>query len=363
MQNQIYFIDSKLNDYQAIINSLSSTDLYYIIDSTKDGLEQISNNLLNYSNLDSIHIYSHGSIGSLNIGNMIYDNTNISDYKIELENIGKSLSSTGDILLYGCNVGQDELGLNFINQIAQFTQADVASSNDLTGNRVLGGDWDLEVVSGVVETEAKMIVNYELTLGITNATPLTNGKTVSFDSSSSDNYYSFTLNSAGNILVSGSDGYGYSIDTVKIYNSNFAQVGSNFSVDGSTSTSLSAGIYYIQPIDSWGGSFSVSSNQMSGSTMSATPLTNGKTVSFDSSSSDNYYSFTLNSAGNILVSGSDGYGYSIDTVKIYNSNFAQVGSNFSVDGSTSTSLSAGIYYIQPIDSWGGSFSVSSNQMS
>ena len=117
MQNQIYFIDSKLNDYQAIINSLSSTDLYYLIDSTKDGLTQISNTLLNYSNLDSIHIYSHGDIGSLNIGNTIYDNTNISNYKIELENIGKSISSTGDILLYVWNVGQDELGLNFINQI------------------------------------------------------------------------------------------------------------------------------------------------------------------------------------------------------------------------------------------------------
>src|SRR5574344_991727 len=160
MKKQIYFIDTKLNDYQAIINSLSSTDLYYIIDSTKDGLAQISNTLLNYSNLDSIHIYSHGSIGSLNIGNMIYDNTNISDYKIELENIGKSLSSTGDILLYGCNVGQDEVGQKFINQIAAYTQADVAGSDDLTGNSNLGGDWDLEVSSGVVETQINSIKEY-----------------------------------------------------------------------------------------------------------------------------------------------------------------------------------------------------------
>jgi hypothetical protein len=44
---------------------------------------------------------------------------------------------------------------------------------------------------------------------ITNATPITNGQTVSFDESSADNYYSFTLNLAGNVLFSGSDGYGY----------------------------------------------------------------------------------------------------------------------------------------------------------
>ena len=49
MKKQIYFIDTKLNNYQTIINSLSSTDIYYLIDSTKDGLEQISNNLLTSS--------------------------------------------------------------------------------------------------------------------------------------------------------------------------------------------------------------------------------------------------------------------------------------------------------------------------
>ena len=157
MPNQIYFIDSKLNNYQTIIDSLASTDIYYLIDSSSDGLVQISNILLNYSNLDSIHVYSHGDIGSLNIGNTVYDNTNISNYKIELENIGKSLSSTGDILLYGCNVGQDEVGKNFINQIAQFSQADVAASDDLTGNSNFGGDWDLEVKSGIIEASVKPI--------------------------------------------------------------------------------------------------------------------------------------------------------------------------------------------------------------
>ncbi len=98
---------------------------------------------------------------------------------------------------------------------------------------------------------------------ITNATPLTNGQTISFDSSSADNYYSFTLNSAGNALFSGSDAYGYSIDSLKIYNSSFAQV-DYFSVSGSTSKSLSAGTYYVQAIDSYDGSFSVYSTVMSG---------------------------------------------------------------------------------------------------
>ena len=152
MPTQIYFIDTKLDNYQTIINSLASTDKYFLIDSSSDGLTQISNIVSSYKDIDSIHIFSHGSIGAINLGNTIYSNENISLYETQLQAIGSSLTSSGDIFLYGCNVGQDELGLNFINQIAQFTQADVASSNDLTGNRVLGGDWDLEVRSGIVET-------------------------------------------------------------------------------------------------------------------------------------------------------------------------------------------------------------------
>lgn len=41
-------------------------------------------------------------------------------------------------------------------------------------------------------------------------------------------------------------------------------------------------------------------------------LINTQTVKFDSSPADNYYSFTMNQAGNILVSGDDIYGNFIE---------------------------------------------------
>jgi hypothetical protein len=55
---KIYYIITSPIKY---INGLSSTDKYYLIDSLSDGLTQISNILSNYSNLDSIQIYSHYS--------------------------------------------------------------------------------------------------------------------------------------------------------------------------------------------------------------------------------------------------------------------------------------------------------------
>jgi len=47
---------------------------------------------------------------------------------------------SGDILLYGCNVGAGAEGLAFVESVARLSQADVAASDDVTGSAALGGD-------------------------------------------------------------------------------------------------------------------------------------------------------------------------------------------------------------------------------
>lgn len=167
MSNSLYFIDTSLSDYQSIICSLASTDTYYLINSDSDGLSQMASILSDYSGLDSIHVFSHGSIGSLNLGNTIYDQNNIAAYQSTLSSIGNSLSATGDILLYGCNVGQGVEGQAYIDTIATYTGADVAASDDLTGNT---GDWTLETQSGSVETATRVLDTYDHTLATITGT-------------------------------------------------------------------------------------------------------------------------------------------------------------------------------------------------
>jgi hypothetical protein len=88
--------------------------------------------------LDSIQIFSHGSVGAIQIGTGELSNQNIADYQSQLVAIGSSLAETGDILLYGCNVAQRDEGQKFINALATKTGADVAASTDLTGSADLG---------------------------------------------------------------------------------------------------------------------------------------------------------------------------------------------------------------------------------
>ena len=76
----------------------------------------------------------------------------MTQYADALSQIGSSLTESGDLMLYGCDVAQGEIGQAFISALATATDADVAASNDRTGDAGLGGDWVLESKSGEVGT-------------------------------------------------------------------------------------------------------------------------------------------------------------------------------------------------------------------
>ena len=149
----IVFIDTAVPDYQTLIAGLPDNSTYFVLDAQKDGVEQIEQALAGYSNLDSIQILSHGTQGSLYLGNAVLSNNTLKKYQEQLASIGSHLKDTGDILLYGCNVAQGDAGLQFIDVLAKATGADVAASNDITGSAALGGDWLLETNTGSIEAK------------------------------------------------------------------------------------------------------------------------------------------------------------------------------------------------------------------
>ena len=151
MTTSIVFIDTHVADYQTLIDGLEPNAEFYLIDSQSDGLEQIASHLQGRSGIDAIHIISHGSSGSVSLGSSVIDSAALDTHAGQLAVIGQSLTETADILLYGCNVGAGETGLQFIGSLAQATGADVAASTDLTGAAALGGNWILEAATGAIE--------------------------------------------------------------------------------------------------------------------------------------------------------------------------------------------------------------------
>jgi large repetitive protein len=159
-RREVAFVDVTVNDYQTLVDGVGEGVEVYLVSS----LDEINSILKNEINIDAIHILSHGTTGEITVGNDVLNDTTLFDNALLLETMKNSLSENGDILLYGCNVASDGSGQEFINTLAEITQADVAASDDITGSTELGGDWDLEIASGVIETQTLVLDEYINTL-------------------------------------------------------------------------------------------------------------------------------------------------------------------------------------------------------
>ena len=173
MNKQIIFVDSSVQDYQSLIDNADTAQIV-ILDNISSGIEQITNALANQKNIESVQILSHGSEGSLKLGTDVLNGNDIENFNTQLKQWGNALTENGDILLYGCDVAAGETGKNFVERLSEITGADVAASNDLTGNQALGGDWDLEIVTGKIEATVpfnqEAMADYEYTLANFNVT-------------------------------------------------------------------------------------------------------------------------------------------------------------------------------------------------
>ena len=96
---EVVIVDTSVSNYQEIISSID-TDLNIVILEQGRTLKDIPDLLVEYNDIDALHIISHGGAGTLQVGSQWYDQYNIYDSLEVLEEIGSKLSQAGDILLY-----------------------------------------------------------------------------------------------------------------------------------------------------------------------------------------------------------------------------------------------------------------------
>ena len=161
-KKQIVFIDTQITDHESLISSFDKNTKVILINGNEDGFKKIEQTLEGGKNYSAIHIIGHGSAGQILFGNALLTNDNIDNYNSTLKNIGQTLTSNGDILFYGCNIAANEKGENLIKRISKITKADIAASDDITGN---GGDWVLEKKIGIIETKNVQALEYNHSLG------------------------------------------------------------------------------------------------------------------------------------------------------------------------------------------------------
>jgi hypothetical protein len=133
----VVFIDPSIAEYQKLINYVEPGTLLFILDPKQEGIRQITNELAKLTNIASLQIISPSTEGSLQLGSTFLNN--IKSYSSQLQQWSKSLTTTGEILLYGYDVAQELIGKTFV-QHSQFTDANVTTSDDWTNHPVLDED-------------------------------------------------------------------------------------------------------------------------------------------------------------------------------------------------------------------------------
>ncbi|PSF36651.1 crotonobetainyl-CoA--carnitine CoA-transferase [Aphanothece hegewaldii CCALA 016] len=165
--NSLVFIDPAITDYYSLISQVKASEVI-LLDSSRDGIEQITETLANRNNITDIHLISHGQVGNVQLGSAILNINTLATYTDDFQKWSKSLTPDADLLFYGCNVAASEEGLQLLQQMSQLINADLAASLDLTGSAILDGDWELEVTTGNIETsiafEAQITYNSVLDL-------------------------------------------------------------------------------------------------------------------------------------------------------------------------------------------------------
>lgn len=149
--SEIVFIDGAVDDFAHLVAGVSPGTEVVVLDRNRDGVKQITEVLAGRTGIESVHIVSFGEPGSLQLGNAKLNSQTRNAYTSDLQTWGNALTPDADILLYGCNAGSGRQGKNFVQQLSKDTGADIAASDDLTGNVLKGGDWELEVHAGKVE--------------------------------------------------------------------------------------------------------------------------------------------------------------------------------------------------------------------
>ena len=172
---EIVFIDAAVENSDELLSEIleSKTGVsveVVMLNGNEDGIEQISR-VLEEANgeFQGIHIISHGSEGEVALGNATLSADTFNQYANELAGWADALTDDADLLFYGCDLAGNDAGESFIESISAITGADVAASDDITGDAEQGGDWDLEFTTGLVTTAFVSAANYQGTLAVSDA--------------------------------------------------------------------------------------------------------------------------------------------------------------------------------------------------
>ena len=145
--DQILFIDSRVSNYRSLLKGLAAGTQVYLLNPDEGGLAQIASILADRHDVADISIIAHGNAGEVELGSTIVTQSSLAASAAALKTIGGAIAPGGDLLVYGCDVGEGTTGQSFVDALAATTGAGVAAASHIVGDVAAGDGWNLDVTS------------------------------------------------------------------------------------------------------------------------------------------------------------------------------------------------------------------------
>ncbi len=160
-------IDGHIEHCGLLASSVTDRAICVVLESDRDGIEQITAAFENHQSIDHLYIISHGSSGCLYLGNRELDATTLDSYREQIQRWFFPNQYQATIHLYACNVAADQIGVEFIEKLHALTGANIAASTEPIGCSNWGGSWKLDyqlqpVVEQLPITRAALIAYPDL---------------------------------------------------------------------------------------------------------------------------------------------------------------------------------------------------------
>ena len=161
---RLAIVNENIPNYEQLLNNIKSDTIIEVIPANVNGISLLHEIIKKYSNIESLHIISHGIPGKIHLGNVKLSIDQLDEYSY-FEDINQYFTHNGEILLYGCNVAAYEKGKNFIDTFAEKTGLIVTGSTNIIGHSNLRGSWELnysshnlEILNNSTENSSREII-------------------------------------------------------------------------------------------------------------------------------------------------------------------------------------------------------------
>ena len=157
----LVFIDPTVPEPELLLRDLPAPYQAICLTDQTDAVDQITHHLRDYDGLETLHIVTHGSPGQLHFSNAVLSSQTLSQYWDQLVSWSTAMAPDAEVLLYGCETGQGEVGSQLIKDLSFITRCTIVASDEAIGHVSLNASWALTLTSHDKPVKASLFTNSE----------------------------------------------------------------------------------------------------------------------------------------------------------------------------------------------------------